>query len=163
MLPLLCLLPPDHIGGDVGLNEVGGPQVAHSAQQVEGPVSHGHQRVPASVVMNYLNYLNSPDQILVFGRYSYSFIFLVNIQFSTYFAKLNIFSIWSIFTIRDNFLLNRMVLPRWVGLVNLANMIPVTQAVMNTPMTLWTLITRMAPGHWVEVIRPPYLEKVEME
>ena len=58
------------------------------------------------------------------------------------------------------FLLNRIVLPRCVGLVNLANMMPVTQAVMNTPMTLWTLMTRMAPGHRVLVIRPPYLESL---
>ena len=47
VLALHGLLPPDHIGGDVGLYEVGGPEVAHPAQQVEGPVPHGHQRVPA--------------------------------------------------------------------------------------------------------------------
>ena len=46
-LSLHCLLPPDHIGGDVRLYEVGGPEVAHPAQQVEGPVPHGDQRVPA--------------------------------------------------------------------------------------------------------------------
>ena len=47
LLPLHRLLLPDHIGGDVGLYEVGGPEVAHPAQQVEGAVPHGDQRVPA--------------------------------------------------------------------------------------------------------------------
>ena len=34
-----------HVGGDVGLYEVGGPEVAHPAQQVEGAVPHGDQRL----------------------------------------------------------------------------------------------------------------------
>ena len=42
-LSLHCLLPPDHVGGDVRLYEVGGPEVAHPAQQVEGPVPHSDQ------------------------------------------------------------------------------------------------------------------------
>ena len=84
-------------------------------------------------------------------------------------------------------LLKMMVLARCVGFVNLANMMPVMQAwaaphigshivcryiyfvsegrtqlftVMKTPTTLCTLITRMAAGHWVEVMRPPYLHSV---
>ena len=64
-----------------------------------------------------------------------------------------------------------MVLARCVGLVNLANMIPVIPAysyqdytrdlslsltVINTPMMLWRLITNTAVGHSVEIILPPY-------
>ena len=49
-----------------------------------------------------------------------------------------------------------MVFPRCVGLVNLANMMPVMQAVMKTPTMLCTLITTMASGQWTLVIRPPY-------
>ena len=33
---------------------------------------------------------------------------------------------------------------------------------MKTPTTLCTLITRIAMGHWVEVMRPPYLHKCTM-
>ena len=42
-------------------------------------------------------------------------------------------------------------------MVNLAKTMPVMQASMKTPVTLWTHISRTAELHWVVVALPPYL------
>ena len=44
-LSLLGPGAPHHVGRDVGLYQVGGPQVPHPAQQVKCPISHGDQGI----------------------------------------------------------------------------------------------------------------------
>ena len=47
--PLALLRPgaPDHVGGDVALYEMGGPEVGHPGEEVEHAVPHGDQGRPA--------------------------------------------------------------------------------------------------------------------
>ena len=54
-------------------------------------------------------------------------------------------------------LLNTIVAPLLVGLVNLAKKMPAIMAEMMTPVMLWTHIVMMAKEQRPVVARPPYL------
>ena len=44
-LALLCSGTPHHVGRDVGLYQVGRPEVPQPTQKVEGPISHGDKGI----------------------------------------------------------------------------------------------------------------------